>query len=374
MLSGEVGAVGATLTSPGVALLEVDLVVAAVLGPDLEHALDVHLGDVLLLEAVLDLEEFVEERVVERLGAQQADVELERLADLADLAVPHHRRHRGLAAHADEGEPFEALLLGLVEGHRVRRVRVATAGAAKDLVAVGGDHRERLPARFAVLERLDAGGEGTVDDVVLEEPDQHGGDEAAVLAGLVDEVVARPGEEDVGVDARHLAGLTLAAVEVHVGLGLPHAEAGAGTGARGTTLLAVDAVGLAELFLEVERLVGAGLVLIADDVVGAADHTARAPGAQSTRDDLVVEFLPLVGPTFLLGGGSALGHGHGSNLAARWGRAEIEVSRWWRPPARGRRRRPSRSRRRSRSGLGRSRRTRTARSSGRGGCSAGCCG
>ena len=67
MLSGEIGAEVATFTGPGVAFLEVDLVVAAVFGPDLEHALDVHLGDVLLLEAVLDLEQLVKKGIVERL-------------------------------------------------------------------------------------------------------------------------------------------------------------------------------------------------------------------------------------------------------------------------------------------------------------------
>ena len=45
-----------------------------------------------LLQAVLGLEQLGEDGVVERLRAQQADVEQERLADLADLAVPHHRR------------------------------------------------------------------------------------------------------------------------------------------------------------------------------------------------------------------------------------------------------------------------------------------
>jgi hypothetical protein len=75
-----------------VALLEVDLVVRAVLHPDLEDALDVHLGHVLLLEAVLGLEELGEDGVVEGLRAQQADVEQERLGHLAGLAVPHRRR------------------------------------------------------------------------------------------------------------------------------------------------------------------------------------------------------------------------------------------------------------------------------------------
>src|SRR3546814_15331142 len=61
----------------------------AVAHPDLEDALDVHLGHVGLGQAVLRPEQLLEDRVVEGLGAQQADVEDDRLADLADLAAPH---------------------------------------------------------------------------------------------------------------------------------------------------------------------------------------------------------------------------------------------------------------------------------------------
>jgi hypothetical protein len=66
-------------------------------------------------------------------------------------------------------------------------------------------------------------------------------------------------------------------------------------------LLAVDAVVEAELLLEVERLVLALLVLVADDVVRAGDHAARAAGAQAGGDDLGVELLPLRGPAAGLG-------------------------------------------------------------------------
>ena len=64
----------------------------------------------------------------------------------------------------------------------------------------------------------------------------------------------------------------------------------------------MDAVGGAEFFLEMERLVGAGLVFVPDHIVRTADHTPGAAGAQPAGDDLVVEFLPLVGPAFLLRG------------------------------------------------------------------------
>ena len=67
MLGGKVGACHATLARPGVALLEVDFVVAAVFHPNLEHPFDVHLDHVLLLEAVLRLEQLFEDGVVEGL-------------------------------------------------------------------------------------------------------------------------------------------------------------------------------------------------------------------------------------------------------------------------------------------------------------------
>ena len=80
---------------------------------------------------------------------------------------------------------------------------------------------------------------------------------------------------------------------------------------RGAALLAVDAVVGAELVLEVERLVGAGLVRVADDVVRARDDAAGAAGAQARLDDLGVQLLPLRRPARGLGGGrGGLGHGH----------------------------------------------------------------
>jgi hypothetical protein len=66
----------------------------------------------------------------------------------------------------------------------------------------------------------------------------------------------------------------------------------------------VDAVGGTEFFLEMERLVGAGLVFVPDHIVRTADHTPGAAGAQPAGDDLVVEFLPLVGPAFFFAGGA----------------------------------------------------------------------
>src|SRR6478752_2218672 len=87
VLGREVRAGLAALTRPRVALLERHLVVVAVLHPDLEDALDVHLLHLGLLEAVLRLEQLLEDGVVERLGAQEPDVEREPSRDLARLAL-----------------------------------------------------------------------------------------------------------------------------------------------------------------------------------------------------------------------------------------------------------------------------------------------
>ena len=307
VLGGEVGAVVAALPGPGVALLERHLVVVAVAHPDLEDALDVHLHDLVLGQPVLGPEQFLEDRVVERLRAQQSDVELDRLPGLADLAVPHHRPDRGLATHADEGEGLQPLLAGLAGGERVGRVRVAAAGAGQNRVAVGGEPGDGLPAAAGAV-ALEVRHEGTVDDAVLEAPDEDGGHQATVLAEFVDGFVAGPGEEDVAVDARHLVGAPLPGEQVPVGLGLPVPEPGAGPGAGGAALLAVHAVVEAELVLEVEGLVGAGQVLVADDVVRARDDAAGAAGTEARVDDLLVELLPLVRPGLLGPGGGCVGH------------------------------------------------------------------
>ena len=51
--------------------------------------------------------------------------------------------------------------------------------------------------------------------------------------------------------------------------------------------------------------------LLADDVVWAGDDAAGATGAQARGDDLLVELLPLRGPTR-----SGLRHRHARNLAS----------------------------------------------------------
>ena len=299
MLGGEVGAVQAALPGPGVALLQADLVVVAVVHPHLEDALDVHLLDVFLAQPVLDPEQLVEHRVVEALGAQQADVQLDGPAHLADLAVPHDRPDGGLAAHAHQRQLLQPPLGGLGVGHGVGRVGVAAAGGGQHLVAVGGHAGDGLPAGGLALQVRH---QGAVDDAVLQAPDEDGRHQPAVLADVVDEVVAGPGQDDVLVDPRHLVVVAAPPEEVLVGLGFPGPEAGAGPGAGGAALHAVDAVVEAEFLLQVERVVLAGLVAVADHVVRAGDDAAGAAGAQPAGDDLLVELLPLEGPAGLLGG------------------------------------------------------------------------
>ena len=86
--------------------------------------------------------------------------------------------------------------------------------------------------------------------------------------------------------------------------GLPVPEPGAGSGAGRAALLTVAAVVETQLLLEVERGVGTWGVFVADDVVGAGDHTTSTTGAQARVDDLLVEFFPLGGPAGL----GRLGH------------------------------------------------------------------
>src|SRR5262249_29634686 len=104
MLGGEIRAELATLARPPVALLERHFVVAAVVHPDLEHALDVHLLDVRPLEAVLGLQKFLENRVIEGLRAEQPDRESEPPARLAGLARSHYAGDGSLAAHPDQSQ------------------------------------------------------------------------------------------------------------------------------------------------------------------------------------------------------------------------------------------------------------------------------
>src|SRR5699024_9202558 len=193
-----------------------------------------------------------------------------RSTDFADLAVPHDRRSRGLAAHADEGQLLEPLLLGLVVGEPVGGVRVAAARGLEDLVTGADGGRLRPPGRAIALQPRD---QGPVDVALFEQPDENGGDQAAVLAGIVNTVVGGAHQQDLLGDARDLLDLALTAEQVLLGGGLPVTETGAGPGAGRAALLPVDAVGETVLVVfEVERLVTALFVFVADHVVGTGDH------------------------------------------------------------------------------------------------------
>ena len=119
MLGCEVGAALAPFAGPAVRLLEGDLVVGAVVHPDLEDTLDVHFDDVGPGQAVLGLEELGEDGVVEGLRAQQSDGEGEPPGDLAGLSGRHDRGRGRLAAHAHQGDALGASLDGLAVGQRV---------------------------------------------------------------------------------------------------------------------------------------------------------------------------------------------------------------------------------------------------------------
>jgi len=317
VLGGKIGAVVAAFAGPGVAFLEVDLVVAAVVGPDLEDTLDVGLADPVAVEPVLLLEQLLEDGLVERLRAQQADVQHEAVADLADLARLGDRHDRALAAHADQRDLLRAGLHCLVVGERVGRVRVATARAPQYVVAVERHARRGRP--LVALALADVRREGGVDVAMVECPDEDCRHEPAVLADLVDEVVGRPGQDDVLEHPRRLVGGAVAAEHEVVGLVFPRAEARAGTGATRAALLAMAAVFQPQFLFEVEWRKPALHMLVADDVVRAGDHAAGAAGAQPGGDDLVVQLLPLERPALrrTVGCGRGLGRFPGHCHVAR---------------------------------------------------------
>ncbi len=228
MLGGEVRAQGAALAGELVRLLEGHLVVAAVARPDLEDALDVHLDDVGAGQAVARREEPLEDRVVEGLGAEQADRQAQPARDLAGLAHLHRPGGRGHAAHADERDALGAALDRVVVGEQVGRVGVARPGGGDDVVAGTRHHGHRAPRRAVALE---AAHQRRVDDVVLERVDEQRRHEAAVLADRDELGVGGARQQDVA-EAPDLVVGALAAEAVAVDLALPVAKARAGARAH----------------------------------------------------------------------------------------------------------------------------------------------
>ncbi len=206
--------------------------------------------------------------------------------DLARLALLHHRRHRALAAHAHQRDALGAALDRVVVRERVGRVRVAAPGRGDDVVAGAGHAGHRLPRRAVTLEVRHERG---VDDVLVEAVQEDRRHQPAVLTDLVEHRVGRAGEDDVLVDARHLLGLTGAPEQELVDLGLPRPEPRARPGAARAALLAVTAVVGRVALLQVEGLVDALVVAVAQHVVRARDHAAGATGAETAGDDLLVQ-------------------------------------------------------------------------------------
>jgi len=143
-------------------------------------------------------------------------------------------------------------------------IRVAAPGRREDLVLVRGDTGLGLPRGAVALEVRHERG---IDVALVHGPDEQRRHEAAVLTHPMHHVVARPGQHDVAVDARQLLDRAQPPEQMIVGLGLPRPEAGTRPGAARASLLPVAAVSGTELVLEVERLVAALHMVVADDVV-----------------------------------------------------------------------------------------------------------
>ena len=86
---------------------------STIVSPDLKDALDVHLDDVGALDRVPRLEEVLEDRVVEGLGAQQPDRQAEAPRDLA-----------GTIASAIDGIALSGLVLQQPTGARFHALKV----------------------------------------------------------------------------------------------------------------------------------------------------------------------------------------------------------------------------------------------------------
>ena len=86
-----------------------------------------------------------------------------------------------------------------------------------------------------------------------------------------------------------------------IGFRFPRAESRACSGATRATLLTVTAIGRTEFVFDMERLVTASFVVVANDIVRTSDDAPGTAGTQARGDDLVKEFLPLERPTLGLG-------------------------------------------------------------------------
>src|SRR2546430_628514 len=259
VLGREVRAQLAALASERVALLERDLDIPAVVHPDLQAPLDVHLLDLGSFQPVLGFEQLLEDCVVEGLRAKKADVERHTPSDLARPALVHDRRHGALAAHPDQREALGSALDRLVVRHRVGRVRVAAAGGGDDVLFGAGDAGLRLPGGPVTFEVRHERG---VDDVALERVEQDRRYEAAVLADFGEHGIGGAGEHDVLRDAFDFDRLALTSEHELVDLGLPGPEARARPGAARAAFLALAAGVRPPAFLRLDRRVDDALLRV----------------------------------------------------------------------------------------------------------------
>ena len=237
-------------------------------------------------QAVAGLEQLGEDGVVEGLRAQQADGQGEAPGHLARLAGGHHRRGRGLAAHADQGDPLGPALDGLGVGHAGWPSRCS---ASRRWPAPRPGSRATAGTAFQVravaLEGRDQGG---VDHVVLEGADRAGprrtrrpGRRRAPRGrwpGPARCRRRRPTPRRRCARGRRGAGRSRA----------PRCESAGRPGCTGCSPSPRGCSSSAPpVGLDVERLVAAVGVVVAEDVVGADDHAGRAAGAQARGHDLV---------------------------------------------------------------------------------------
>ena len=183
-------------------------------------------------------------------------------------------------AEAWQPMPTSAMLLGaprdrLGVGQRVGGVGVARSGGGQHVLPGAGHLGDGLPGRPVALEPRDERG---VDDVVLEGPDEEGGDEAAVLSRAEDVSVGGPRQHGPPRDARDLLLGARPTEQVVLDVGLPGPKARAGPGAQRAALHAVGAVVGSALCVDVEGPVDALGVVVAEHVVGA--RRSRRPSSR----------------------------------------------------------------------------------------------
>ena len=223
-----------------------------------------------------------------------------------------------MAAHTNEGQFGESLFFRFRKCERICTVGVARTSCRQHLFF--GLNKNGLCFPLVVV--FYSADESAFDVVVVEQPRQHGRYESTVLTLFMLCLVGGACEKKLFPNASHLIVFAIATKEVLVGSRLPRAESGARACARGAPLFAMDAVVEAKLFLQVEGLVLAFFVLIPNDIVWAGNNATCTPRAQTSVNDLFVEFFPLRCPALGLCGGIGC-HRHMTRLGLRWHRLHV---------------------------------------------------